>query len=370
MDKERVTVGQLALMLMLVIAGGKFLGLPGILAGNVGHDSWLVLCVGFVADGICLCFLLWAMRINRSACLPVNLVLDVTLGKVVSKIIMCIFFLVFTSRMIVLLGSCYKMFAVTFDVNTNWVLFALPVAAVSVFALARGFTSIARVSQLLFVPVTLSVLAMVANPLVSSQWTGLLPVAEAGWDNILVTALRQGYWFSDYLFVYFVLDKVRMGKRLFGPVTSVFVAGAVITVLTNIVFVTLYGSFAEHFDPAMSKLGVFSSGAGASGRWDWLTLSLWVTSVLLKITLFFYCAYKSLEKIFGLRHDKINLIAVTVIVLLTMLPMVVSSRTFAESFLAYAVVPFALVQYVLPLLYPLLNKIAVDKTAGGAHERA
>ena len=27
MDKERVTVGQLALMLMLVIAGGKFLGL-------------------------------------------------------------------------------------------------------------------------------------------------------------------------------------------------------------------------------------------------------------------------------------------------------------------------------------------------------
>ena len=53
-----------------------------------------------------------------------------------------------------------------------------------------------------------------------------------------------------------------------------------------------------------------------------------------------------------------------------MLPMVVSSRRFAESFLAYAVVPFALVQYVLPLLYPLLNKIAVDKTSGGAHERA
>lgn len=70
MDKERVTVGQLALMLMLVIAGGKFLGLPGILAGNVGHDSWLVLCVGFVADGICLCFCCGqCVSIVRLACL-------------------------------------------------------------------------------------------------------------------------------------------------------------------------------------------------------------------------------------------------------------------------------------------------------------
>lgn len=369
MDKDRVTVGQLALMLMLVIAGGKFLGLPGVLAAEVGHDSWLVLCLGFLADALCLCFLLWAMRINRSACLSVDAVLDVTVGKAVSKAVLGIFFVVFTSRMIVLLGSCYKMFAVTFDVNTNWIFFALPVAAVSVFALWRGFTSVARVSQLLFMLVTLSVLAMVANPLIDSRWTELLPVAEAGWGKIALTAVKQGYWFSDYLFVYFLLDKVRQGKRLFSPVLSVFVVGAVITILTNIVFVTLYGSFAEHFDPAMSKLGVFSSGAGASGRWDWLTLSLWVTSVLLKITLFFYCAYKSLEKMFNLRHDKINPFAVCAIVATMMIPMAVSGKTFTGKFLAYAVAPFAVVQYALPLVFPLLTKIAVKKTCGGAHER-
>ena len=369
MDKDRVTVGQLSLMLMLVIAGGKFLGLPGILAREVGHDSWLVLCVGFAADAVCLCFLLWAIKLNSSARLSFDNVLNVTLGKVVSKAVMTLLFVVYMSRSVMLLSSAYKMFAVTFDVNTNWIFFALPVVALAAFTLTRGFTALARVSQLLFVLITLSVLAMLANPLYQVKWGSLLPIAECGADKIFDTAVRQSYWFSDYIFIYFVIDKVRMKKHVFLPMLSVFVAGAAITVLMNIIFVTLYGSFAPNFELAMSKIGVFSIGGNEAGRWDWLTLSLWVMSVILKIILFIFCSYKSLEKIVGFAHDKFNWWAIGVIAAICMLSLFVSEDDFVSKFLNVAVYPFLLVQFVLPVVYPLLTRAAIARSNGGVHER-
>lgn len=368
MDKDRVTVEQLALMLMLVIAGGKFLALPSILASEVGHDSWLVMAIVFLADAVCLCFLLWSIRLNKCR-LSIDGVLYATVGKAVGKVLLAILFVVYMSRQIVLITSCYKMFAVTFDINTNWVFFALPVVAVTTFASVRGFTAIARTSQILFGLVTISVVALLANPLLNVRWGELLPLGEVGVGKLFDIAAKQSYWFSDYIFIYFVLDKVRVKKHLYLPIMSVFTVGAVITIVMDIVFVTLYGSYAPEFELAMSKIGAFSLGDGASGRWDWLTLSLWVTSVFLKITLFFFCAYKSLEKIFEFRHDKTNLFAVGAIALILMLPMFVSSDDFVKIFLANAVIPFALVQFVLPLAYPLLTKIATAKLERGAYER-
>ena len=368
MDKDRVTVDQLALMLMLVIAGGKFLALPSILAKDVGHDSWLVMVTVFVVDAVCLCFLLWSIKLNKQQ-LPIDCVLYATVGKVVGKLLLAILFVIYMSRQIVLITSCYEMFAVTFDINTNWVFFALPVVAVTTFASMRGFTTIARTSQILFGLVTVSVVALLANPLLNVKWGELLPVGEVGASKLLVTAAKQSYWFSDYIFIYFVLDKVNVKKHLYLPIMSVFTVGAVITIVMDIVFVTLYGSYASQFELAMSKLGAFSLGDGASGRWDWLTLSLWVTSVLLKITLFFFCAYKSLEKIFEFKHDKTNWFAVGAITLILMLPLFVSTDDFTNVFLSNAVIPFAVVQFVLPLLYPLFTKIATLKIERGTYER-
>ena len=174
---------------------------------------------------------------------------------------------------------------------------------------------------------------------------------------------------SDYIFIYFGIDKVKMKKHEFLPVLSVFVVGAAITVLMNIIFVTLYGSFASKFDLAMSKIGVFSIGGNEAGRWDWLTLSLWVMSVILKIILFIFCAYKSLEKIVGFAHDKFNWWAISAIAAICMLPLFVSEDAFMNIFLSKAVYPFAIVQFVLPLVYPLLTNAAIVKTNGGLHER-
>lgn len=361
MTKDRISVSQLALLYLLLIAGGKFLKLPSMLANDVGHDSWLTVAFSFLLDAVCLVFLLWAIKLNRDSQLDLSKILNNTVTKVGAKIILAVFFVIFIVRDNILLASCYKMFAVTFDVSTNWVVFVLPVVALSVLTLKLGFNSIARASQLLFGMIFLCVVALVIPPITQVDLGSLLPIGEAGWGKILSTSITRSFWFSDYVFVYFVFDNVKVKKYVFSPVMTAFAIGAALTVLMNAIFVALYGNLAGNFDLAMSKIGVHFVSSSSNGRWDWLTLSIWLISVFFKITVFFFCAYKCLEKLFEFNENKINVWAVGAITLLFMLPVFISTETALSTVVQYGLIPFAVAQYALPLCMPFLTKAAQAK---------
>lgn len=360
--KNRVSIDQLALMYLLLVTGGKFLTLPSLLAGDVGHDSWLSVLFSFVWDGVCLCFLLWAIKINDKSKLDIAAILDKSLSKPVSKALMALFFVIFVLRINILLSGCYKMFSVTFDVSTNWLVYVLPIAALAFFAVSRGFNSIARASQIVFGLIVLAVIALFVSPLAEADFGELLPIGEAGWGKILLNSYTRSFWFSDYIFVYFVLDGIKIKKHVFAPMLVSFGVGAALCILLNGVFVALFGYLAPDFDLAMSKIGVFSAASTANGRWDWLTLSVWLISVFVKVIVFVFCAYKCVEKIVGAHFVKFNWIAAGVVLLTLSLPMFVSTRTLLDTVIKWGVIPFTLVQYLLPLLMPLLTKTAQRKT--------
>lgn len=353
--KNRVTVNQLALLLLLVLSGGKFLGLPAIIAGEVDHDGWLSMSVCFLCDALCLAFVLWAIKANRYHT-DFNSILNKTLGKFASKVIMTVFFVVFILRILVLCDSCYEMFSVTFDVNASWLIFILPIIVVACIAIAVGFRAVARMGQLLFVIIVLSLIALIMPPLALAEFGSLLPVGEAGAAAILRTAYKCSFWFSDYIFLYFVMDNVatKKGGRVFLPVFVAFSIGAILVVLTDVVFVSLYGSYASQNTLAMSKIGIFSVSESTNGRWDWLTMSVWSLSVLLKIIIFVYCAYKCIEFIFDAKFAKVNWVAVAAIASLTAVPMFISVQTLLDSVVEPLQPLFVAVQYLLPLFMPLL----------------
>ena len=361
MDKNRVKLDQLALLYLLLITGGKFLSLPSILASDVGHDSWLSMIFSFVFDGICLCFLLWAIKLNSKANMDISAILDKSVSKVVSKIILAIFFVIFTLRTTILMTSCYEMFSLTFDVSTNWVMYVIPVAIVSFFAIQKGFNAVARASQLLFGLVVLSVIALLVPPLLDVEFSQLLPIGEAGWGKIFETSYMRSFWFSDYMFIYFVMDGVKVKKHVFSPMLVCFGIGAALTVLLNVIFVSLFGSYAPAFDMAMSKIGAFGA-TSSNGRWDWITLSIWLLSVFIKIIVFIFCSYKCIEKILDKNFTNVNWIVALVIVATLMLPMFVSTEQLLSTVILWGVIPFTLVQYLLPLLMPLFTKVALNKT--------
>ena len=368
LDKNKVYVSQIGVLLLLIMSGTKILIFPALIAKQVGHDSWLVMVLSFVYDLVCLTFVLWAVKLNKQN-LAFTDILHKTIGVVGSKVVLVIFFVLFVSRLISLLHSCYRLFAVTFDVNTKWVVFIIPLSLVSYFAAQRGFNSIARVGQLLVVIIVFSVLALVAFPLFQVNFSELLPIGEAGIDKIMEQSVTHSFWFSDYIFIYFLMDTIKVKKKIFSPVLCCFLLGAAISVVTNMVFVLLYGSLSPEAELAMIKIGLFSVSETTSGRWDWLTLSVWIISVVLKVVIFFFCANKCIEKLFGLHLSNTNGFVWLGITATLIVPLFVSVEEVLPTFIKWTIIPFALVQYLLPLLMPwwtkISNELSLSKKGAG-----
>lgn len=369
--KDKVNVKQLALLLLLVLSGGKFLSLPSMLANQIGHDSWLAVAFSFAFDAVGLAFLLWAIKLNKNN-LGISEILNKSLGKIASKLLLSVFFVMFITRTIILAMSCYQLFSVTFDVNTNWILFVLPIVAFASLCICLGFKAIARMGQLLFVIIILSLVTLIATPLFAADFGELLPVAESGFGKILATSVDCGFWFSDYVFFYFVLDEIQLQKKenVFLPTFTAFVIGSILVVATDAVFVALYGSFAKDMPLAMSKIGLFSVAETTNGRWDWITMSVWVLAVLIKMTVFVFCAHKCVGYVFEKNFSKINVPTVSVIAALLMAPLFVNEDAFMNKFVTYAKYAFYVAQYALPLVMPLLVRVAVQKSTKNKSEVA
>lgn len=358
--KDNAKLMQVSLILMLVIPGGKYLSLPAVLSTQVGKDSWIVIAILLLVDAFCLFFMVMGLNKNKYS-LTIDNILDSTIGKVPTKIIYLIFFVFLQLRIITLLSSMYKLFAATFTINATWLAFLLPISIFSIFIVAKGFRTLARLNQLLTVLILISLASILIYPAMQMDLSNLLPLFESDLPTLIEGTLNSSFWFTDYIFLYFVLGSIKSNKHPMGTVMGCFAVGALLTVVMNILFVALYGQLAPYTDLAMSKVSQFAMALTTTGRLDWLSLSVWTMSVFIKLALFVYSCYKCVQYFIGDKSIGVNYWVCIFVLAFSIIPMFLSADELLTLILPYAMYAFMLVQYILPLFLPLLVAIANKK---------
>jgi spore germination protein KB len=203
--KNQVKVSQVALILLVIIPGGKYLSLPAVMSQHAGRDSWFAIALLLLIDFLCFMAVLWAVKLNKNN-LSLLTILDKSITKVGSKVVFAVMFLFSSARYVVLSCSGYDLINVTFAVNINWPVYAILVAAFTVFLVSRGFQTVGRVAQLMVGIVMLALLIIVISPLRSIEMDNLFPFLEDGFMPVLKAVDHDHFWFTDYLFVYFIMD--------------------------------------------------------------------------------------------------------------------------------------------------------------------
>src|SRR5574344_1625258 len=116
--KNAIQTNQLALLLRLILPGGKYLTLPAVMTASAGHDAWISMLILFAVDMVCMSGILWAIKLNKDG-KSINEIISLTLGKVASKILFVIFGAFFLLRLTNLMVSSIELFASTFTIKTN-----------------------------------------------------------------------------------------------------------------------------------------------------------------------------------------------------------------------------------------------------------
>ena len=363
---NQIKVNQAGLILMLIVSGGKYMSLPQTLSQQVGRDAWIVTLLLLTVDFLCVSMLAWAIRLNKNK-LSFHQTLNLCVGKVVCKAVLLIFATFMVVRLITLYSGIYELFVATFGIRTNWVGFALPLAVFVCFALSKGMQPLARTNQLLSVIIVVSLVAILILPSREANLAQLLPMGQSGARSILTSALTNGFWFSDYVFLYFVMDSIKVKRRVVWPLLGFFGVGAILTVFMYVLFIGLFGNMAKFTDLAMSKVSQFVVTSAVNGRIDWLFVTIWTLSVFIKISVFSFSLYKCLAYLVEDKRCKFNFVLGIVAVLPILLPLFTTVNSLSKVVNGWLRYPFYVVQYLLPLCMPLLVAVANGKrkTKGG-----
>lgn len=322
---DKIKRSQVALLILIALCVGKFMRLPGEMYNNIGRDFWLSIIIMFVLDAIGLACIIWVISRNNGKSL--HDILEGSIGLIATKIVFAVFAAFFFMRTLTMSLNMMELLTNTLMIKTNWVAFFAPLLILIVVNLYKGFTTTARLGEILVVFVVLSVVGVYFFSSNRADYQNLKPFAEFGLKPIFVGATKYNFWFGDHLFVLFVLEKIlpksKEKKPLAIPLS--FAAGAILSVCMITLFIALFGETSWLQNCAMSKVSQFSVRATASGRLDWLDLFIWLMGVALKVVIFSFCCVVALQNLISRKTNKQN-------------PKI------------WAIAIFALVMFVLPLI--------------------
>lgn len=232
--------------------------------------------------------------------------------------------------------------------NTPPVVLGLVLLLLGAYAIKEGLEVLLRVAEFLVLPVLLLVAAGIIYGLFTIKTSPILLPLE-NWKSTAHGIMFQFANYAELIVLTMILPMVRssvIGIRfIFIPIILI---GLLIVVLAYV----LYGNFSTYTVHIIYKLLELYHIAG---RIESLFLVLWVSTFLIKISIFFYASVKGLGEILGLKKHEPLVFPVAIII--TFLSLI--SFSGYSDYNAFVVIYYPLIALSVELGMPLMFLVAV-----------
>lgn len=257
------------------------------------------------------------------------------------------------------------------SVVTNWIAFIVPLLIVIGFNVLKGARNVGRLTQIFFIFNFISVLLILVLSYKHADFSNLQPYIADGFGVVTKGAINVSFWFSDCVFLVFLMGNITTNKMFGLKISGAFVFGAVLTVMLDIVFLSLFGMLAQYSTSALAKVSGFNLTSSSYGRLDWIFVVVWLSSIVIKSTLFLWAATMSISYVFNVKSKKgFAIIFGAIGLMFIVMPLVLPIKTFINEFVCVGIGKyfFLPLQYGIPLAMPLLTYLSNKKGGGKVGE--
>lgn len=240
--------------------------------------------------------------------------------------------------------------------RTPSLIFALTLIFLGAYALKLGLETLVRVSTLLVIPVLLLISVGIFPGFFTQDHQFPLLMLEE-WRSLLHGAIIQGSVFGEVLVITVFLPFTQKSRRSFWFIAiPLGIAWGIISLMTY----ALYSNY-NNLSPQLSYklLSLYQN----IGRIESLFLFLWVTTFLIKVTIFLYGTVQGLSQVFKLsRGEPLIFPAALLIGVLSLISF--DNQIDYNLFIIYNFPLFSLaVQVGIPLMFQALKLVAAPSTA-------
>ena len=288
MERKQLNSSQFFILIFVCGMAIKMFMLPALLVKVSGRESIVVVAFYLVIEMVCLLFLL--LTLSRNPDKTVYQILEESVGKIISKIIIVYFSGVLLLKLLLMLSEVKVFFSVSIYERISWGIMIIPLLALCVGFSTKPLTAIGRSAQI-FMPLIV-VSTIILSLLLSSNVPvlNILPLFSKGMKSTVDGIKTFTVWFGDVSLLLICLGKVKIGKK--------FVLKAMISRLLSTVFVLAFSliMFATYADITdlidyghnVSSMTQYSLGSHDYGRFDYIIYCFWMLAVVVKIILNFY----------------------------------------------------------------------------------
>ncbi|SDH87582.1 GerAB/ArcD/ProY family transporter [Alteribacillus bidgolensis] len=286
METGRISGLQMAIMMHSAILATVILIVPAIIAKEAKQDLWIVPITASIAG-----FLALFVIIQLHKLFPKKTFIQYSediIGRIPAKILSFVYILFFLQTTSGMFRQYAEFVSGNFLLKTPSLVIFASMAFVCAFAVRGGIEVIGRTAQLFIPTVTLLFFLLLIFLIPEMDVENMYPVFENGIKPIMKASSTPAAWFSEFMLISFMLPylKEREEGMKWGIISIVSVI--ILMVVTNITSLFVFGETTVKLTyPIMSAARYISIGDFFE-HLEAVIMAIWVLSVFIKISVFYY----------------------------------------------------------------------------------
>lgn len=356
----KINFRQMSVLVLLGFITLKFSALPSLMYTVSGNMSWLTSLILMITDSIYVFIIVHLMRISGEK----NILefMSACLGKVLARVILIILILKY-ALVVANVSKGMKIFVVeNLYSEFHWLVFTIPLVILVAFMVYKGIRNIARVGELVFIPVIVGCIYIMLKAISGVHLQeSFLPMFEDGFMPIADSAFKYVSWFGSGTFLLMLFGKVDFkNEKKFTLFKYTFFA----ILLVQFIFLVFYGLFhttSPTHNFCLSDISQFSSGESSISELSWLVVSLWIVAQTIQLSLYSYALVQAIKFLFNIKNNIFPILIVLTFIFVWSYLGEVSIRLEEIFYHPFASIITILGAYVVPLILLVGNAVRQRK---------
>lgn len=351
----KINYRQMSILVFMCFVSLKLLALPSLLYVDCENMGWFVALVLMAVDGIYAFLIVDLIKKNQNK--NVYEFMKQTVGTFMAKVILFLFLLRFM-LMLTNISKGLEFFVVeNFYTDFKWTLFILPLIILISFMVYKGIRNIARVNELMYIPIAVGVLYIAFKSIAGVDILTFLPLFKDGFKPILNAGFNHSCWFGSSTFLIMLFGRVDFKHERKRKLVFYVVFAIVIIQLMYFVFYGLYESTSPTHTYAISDVSQFISERSSVDALSWLIGSFWIVGQVLQIAIYGFCFCQCFKSVFNVKNQLLPTLALSVVIFAWSYLGEKTVNLEAIYFSPWLNVLMITTQYILPLLLAFANQV-------------
>lgn len=299
---------QAGIMCFFSVLANKIIFLPSLIYQKADIGALLTIILCFSIDILSLILIYRFFKNNKDNVSFIE-ILKKKLGKILTKIILLIFFAFFFIKLIFLLNECFVMLRDGLSRSCLSFVFSYNINSRKCFHFG-SLCAKGRTFELLFYPILILLSVTIIFGIISPDYEFPMVCLDRGFVSIFTEVFKKWMWFGDYLFLLFIGHRIIIDKAFKKNLFKFSALGILSVFLVYFGFFGLFQVTSNSQNFAIYDLSGFISRNTSLGRMEVIPIIFVMFVSIIQASIFFRSAFECFGTII---KDKMKIVTMVLI---------------------------------------------------------